>query len=79
MIICFEKFIDKLYDAKVSDLKIVENYDFNNGYLTRDVDLETEDTFSILNRYIEEVEFSLDKSIVQSLIKEVYEEACEIT
>ena len=75
----FEKFIDKLYDAKVSDLKIVENYDFNNGYLTRDVDLETEDTFSILNRYIEEVEFSLDKSIVQSLIKEVYEEACEIT
>lgn len=75
----FEKFIDKLYDAKVSDLKIVENCDFNNGYLTRDADVETEDTFSILNRYIEEVEFSLDKSIVQSLIKEVYEEACEIT
>ena len=31
-----------------------------------------------MNRYIEEAEFSLDKSVVQSLIKDVYEEACEL-
>ncbi len=74
----FEKFIDKLHEVRVADLKIIENYDFNNGYLTEDKGLESEDTFSILNRYIEEAEFSLDKTIVQSLIKEVYEEACEL-
>ncbi len=74
----FEKFVDKIYETKVADLKIVESYDFNNGYFTENPDVETEDTFSILNRYIEEAEFSLDKSVVQSLIKDVYEEACEL-
>ena len=74
----FEKFIDKLYDAKVADLKIIENYDFNNGWVDQNEDVETEDTFSILNRYIEEAEFALDKSQVKSLIKSVYEEACEL-
>jgi len=74
----FEKFVDKIYETRVADLKIVESYDFNNGYFTENPDVETEDTFSILNRYIEEAEFSLDKSVVQSLIKDVYEEACEL-
>ena len=74
----FEKFVDKIYEQKVADLKIVESHDFNNGWLTENDDVETEDTFSILNRYIEEAEFSLDKSVVQSLIKDVYEEACEL-
>ena len=74
----FEKFIDKLYDVKVADLKIIENYDFNNGWVDENGDVETEDTFSILNKYIEEAEFSLDKSQVKSLIKSVYEEACEL-
>ena len=39
---------------------------------------ELEDTLSILNRYIEEAEISLDKSIVQKMIQEIYQEACEL-
>ena len=74
----FEKFIDKLYDVKVADLKVIENYDFNNGWVDKNEDVETEDTFSILNKYIEEAEFSLDKSQVKALIRSVYEEACEM-
>ena len=38
---------------------------------------ESEDTISILDRYIDESETELDKSIIQSLVKEVYQEACE--
>jgi DNA repair exonuclease SbcCD nuclease subunit len=74
----FEKFIDKLYASNVAELKIVENFDFTGWYDADDEDLQTEDTLSILNRYIEEAEISLDKSVIQSVIREVYQEACEL-
>jgi len=72
----FEKFIDKLYTSNVSELKIVENLQIeeNENFET----YESEDTLSILNRYVEESEISLDKSIVQKMLHEIYREACEI-
>ena len=72
----FEKFLDKLYQSGVADLKIVENFqliDSENFEIT-----DSEDTLSILNRYIEEAEIDLNKSTIQSLIQEVYKEACEL-
>ena len=72
----FEKFIDKLYSAGVAELKIVENFQIQEF---EDFEaFESEDTLSILNRYIEEAEVSLDKSIVQKMIQEIYQEACEL-
>ena len=72
----FEKFIDKLYSANVSELKIVENFQIQESADFEAFD--SEDTMSILNRYIEEAEINLDKSIVQRMIQEVYQEACEL-
>ena len=72
----FEKFVDKLYSSNISELKIVENFDIQES-----VDFEafeSEDTLSILNRYIEEAEVNLDKSVVQKILQEVYQEACEL-
>jgi len=72
----FEKFIDKLYSSGVAELKIVENFQIQES---EDFEaFESEDTLSILNRYIEEAEVSLDKSIVQKMIQEIYQEACEL-
>ena len=72
----FEKFIDKLYSANVSELKIVENFQIQES---EDFEaFDSEDTMSILNRYIEEAEVNLDKTIVQKLLQEVYQEACEL-
>ena len=59
-------------------MKIVENFDFGGWYDHEDDDFETEDTMSILNRYIQEAEVSLDKSKIQKLMTEVYQEACEM-
>jgi MoaA/NifB/PqqE/SkfB family radical SAM enzyme len=75
----FEKFIDKLYSVGVADLKIVENFDFS-GWYDKETDevIQSEDTLSILDRYIEESETELDKSRIQSLIREIYQEACEL-
>ena len=39
---------------------------------------ESEDTLSILNRFIEESEFTLDKSILKNIMRETYQEACEM-
>ena len=72
----FEKFIDKLYTSNVAELKVVENFQIKENEEFEA--FESEDTLSILNRYVEESEIELDKSIVQKLISEVYQEACEL-
>ena len=72
----FEKFVDKLYASGISELKVIENFMIQES---EDFELfESEDTLSILNRYIEEAEIKLDKSIVQKMIYEIYQEACEL-
>jgi len=72
----FEKFVDKLYTSNVSELKVVENFAIQESEEFEA--FESEDTLSILNRYIEEAEVSLDKSIIQKMIQEIYQEACEL-
>jgi DNA repair exonuclease SbcCD nuclease subunit len=72
----FEKFVDKLYKSNVAELKIVENFQLESN---EDFEvLESEDTLSILDRYIKEAEIGLDKQLIQSMIKEIYQEACEM-
>ena len=72
----FEKFIDKLYACGVADLKVVENFVIEES---EEFEVfESEDTLSILNRYIQEAEISLDKSVIQNIMRETYQEACEL-
>jgi hypothetical protein len=63
-------------NGKYSELKIVENFAIQESE-SFDV-FESEDTLSILDRYIQEAEITLDKSIVQKMIQEIYQEACEM-
>ena len=72
----FEKFIDKLYSAGIQELKIVENFDIQAG---EDFEVEeSENTISILNRYIDEAEMECDKSIVKGILQKIYSQACEV-
>ena len=71
----FEKFIDKLYSSNVAELKIIENFQFQEA---EDFEaFESEDTLSILNRYVEDSEINLEKSRIQKMLQDVYREACE--
>ena len=72
----FEKYIDKLYSSNLAELKIVENFDFTEGE-EFEAD-ESEDTISLLNRYIQESEVDLDKSVITEILQDVYLEACEV-
>ena len=72
----FEKFIDKLYASGVQDLKIIENFEIQES---EEFDInEDENTLSILNRYIEESEFDLDKNIIKNIFQDLYRESCEV-
>jgi predicted phosphodiesterase len=72
----FEKFIDKLYSSGVQELKIIENFVIQEN---EDFEIdETENTISILNRYIDEAEVEHDKAIIKKILQEVYQESCEV-
>lgn len=72
----FEKFVDKLYNSGIQDLKIVENFQIEESE-EFNID-EDENTLSILNRYIEESETVFDKKVINSILEEVYRKACEV-
>ena len=64
------------YNSNVFELKIVENFQLidNEDFEA----FESENTLSILNRYVEESEIDLEKSRIQTMISDVYQEACEL-
>tara|TARA_A100001234_G_scaffold173768_1_gene155225 strand:- start:2319 stop:3134 length:816 start_codon:yes stop_codon:yes gene_type:complete len=72
----FEKYIDKLYSSNLFELKVVENFEFVESEEFEAE--ESEDTISILNRYIQEAEVDLDKAVITSILQDVYKEACEV-
>jgi hypothetical protein len=72
----FEKFVDKLYTANVAELKIVENFQVQE--LEEFEAFESEDTFSILQRYIDDSECNLNKTTITNIMEEVYKEALEM-
>jgi len=72
----FEKFIDKLYSVGVHDLKIIENFQLIES---EEFEIEeSEDTLSILDRYINDSETDLDTERIQNVMRSIYQEACEL-
>lgn len=73
----FEKLVESLYNENVLDLKIIETIVEKD---TKDVDvnLEITDTLSLLNEYIDEVEMSVNKNDLKSIMRSLYIESCEV-
>ncbi|QPB07999.1 recombination endonuclease [Synechococcus phage S-H38] len=70
----FDKVVSLLYDVGVVDLKIIEDLSVELDEVEH---LETEDTLSLLERYIDDSECQADKQSVKDIIKTLYLEACE--
>jgi hypothetical protein len=71
----FEKFVDKI-SSVAEEVKVIENFalEENDDFEVE----ESENTMSILHRYIDESETELDKSIIKKLFEKIYREACEV-
>jgi hypothetical protein len=67
--------IDNLYKVGVSDLTIVE--DFNDLIVENDDEIinQAEDTITILNKYIDNLELDIESEKLKKLMRELYVEA----
>lgn len=73
----FEEFLDDVVKCNPLDLKIVDIINVDDSEVEYD-DAESENTLTILDKYIEDSDFSLDKNKVKNLIREVYKQALEM-
>lgn len=73
--ILFNNTVKMLYDSGVADLKIIEDATLEFEGISDDI--ETEDTLTLLDKYVDEVEYSVDKQSIKTTIKSLYLEACE--
>ena len=74
---CPEELKEEVEELKLEDIEAVEATKQSEETFEIE-ELETEDTISILNRYIEEFDTNLDKNVIQKLIQNIYKEACEL-
>lgn len=72
----YNHFLDKLLASDCHEVKVIENFSVND---VDDLDLtQIEDTISILNKYVEDSDISLNKKTIMHHIEEIYREACEV-
>ena len=72
----FDYAVKQLQNIGLGDLKIVE--DLSAELECSDSTLETEDTMTLLESYIDEIELKVDKSNVKSVMRSLYVEASEL-
>jgi hypothetical protein len=74
----FDGFVDNLEKFNPIDIQIIdEMYEFDMERTDIDIN-ETEDTLSIMNKYIDSVKMDFDKPLIKSKITELYYEAINI-
>jgi DNA repair exonuclease SbcCD nuclease subunit len=71
----FDRFIDRLNQLGVHDLKIAETFDEFVGVNVEDEGVSVEDTTDLLNSYVDAVNTDLDKDKIKSLMRGLYVEA----
>ena len=76
----YDKFLDRLYkEISVHDLKIVEDFsDLSADFVHDDIVEGAQDTMSLLDKYVDEIDTSLDKDRIKSKLKSLYVEAGDL-
>ena len=69
------KFVDKLYEIGIHDLKVIENQDLS---IDDDVEVEAEDTLTTFTNYVTAMEGEFNKDKVIDIFKSLYIEAQEV-
>mgnify|MGYP000050053674 FL=1 len=73
----FDKFVDGFYKkTKVHDIKIIEDYsDLDASTVADDIAERSEDTPTLLDNYVNELETDLNKDKLKTLMRTLYTEA----
>lgn len=70
----FDYTVKQLQDIGLADLKIIEDLSVE---MSGEV-METEDTLTLLDKYIDEIDLKVDSLSVKGIMRSLYMEACEI-
>ena len=71
----FDRFVDRIQNRKIHDLKIAENFDEFLGSSVEDESVSIEETTELLDTYIEAVETELDKDRLKLSMRNLMTEA----
>ena len=76
----FDKFLDRLYnEISVHDLKVIEDFsDLSVDFVSDNIVKEAQDTLSLLDRYVDDIETNLDKERIKGKLKSLYVSAGDI-
>jgi DNA repair exonuclease SbcCD nuclease subunit len=73
----YDLFVSEILKQDIVDLKIVDTVVLNDQSVNIS-DVDCEDTLTILDKYIEDSDFSLNKDIIKKILHETYKEALEL-
>ena len=75
----FDQFLDRLLAVKTHEVKIVEDFSELNAENVSDEIIENaQDTTTLLERYIDELDVDIDKNRLKSTMRTLYLEASDL-
>ena len=74
----FDTFLNRLYNLKLADLKIVEDYEEMEAVFVDDDKIDLQDTISLIESYINSIEIDGSKEKLNALVKGMYLEAMQL-
>ena len=75
----FDMFVDRLLMADAFDVKIIEDFsELDATNVSDDIVENTEDTMTLLEKYINELDVTLDKNRLKNTMKTLYNEAQDL-
>ena len=75
----FDRFTDRLLQEQTHEVKIVEDFsDLDAENVSDDIAENTQDTTTLLEKYIDELDVDLDKKRLKNTMKSLYLEACDL-
>ena len=75
----FDKFTDRLLQADCHEVKIIEDFsDLDANTVSDDIVENTEDTMTLLGKYIDELSVDLNKNRLKNMMRSLYTEAQDL-
>ena len=75
----FDKFTDRLLQADCHEVKIIEDFsDLDANTVSDDIVENTEDTMTLLGKYVDELNVNLDKDRLKNMMRSLYTEAQDL-
>ena len=75
----FDKFTDRLLQADAFEVKIIEDFsELDASNVSDDIVENTEDTMTLLEKYVDELDVTLDKTRLKNTMRTLYNEAQDL-